>query len=152
MTDGYESVLVEFPLFKGFTENGALSVLNSGEIVTLAKGDLLFQEGGEPDSVILILEGSVEVFVVRNGTEIALTTLGAGTMIGELAVLCEIPRAASVRVDDDTTVLRWSAWDFRRLLLRNPQLSKGVFGAALKVVLDNQQALIEKLARQQDAD
>jgi CRP-like cAMP-binding protein len=146
MTEGYEAVLMGFPIFRGFTEHGARTVLESGEVVALESGAVLFEEGGQPDSVVLILEGGLEVYVTRDGRELQLSRSGPGAMIGELAVLCEVPRAASVKVDDGAVVLRWDAGQFRRLLLRDPRLSKAVFGAALKVVMEHQQALIEELA------
>lgn len=147
MTDHHIAALIASPLFSSFTEDGARTILDSGEVVTLEAGQLLFEEGGEPDSVLFLLEGKAETFVVRDGVERVFATLAPGAMIGELAVLGEAPRAASVRVIDEATVLKWSDQAFRRLLLRIPQLSRGVFRQALKVVLENQQRLIEELAQ-----
>jgi CRP-like cAMP-binding protein len=151
MTDRYESALIASPLFSSFTIDGARSVLKSGEVITLPAGELLFAEGGEPDSVIFLLEGEVETFVMRDGNERVFGQLGPGALIGELAVLGEAPRAASVRVVKPATVLKWDDRGFRRLLLRIPQLSRAVFRQALKVVLDHQQALIDELAKAQNS-
>jgi CRP-like cAMP-binding protein len=146
MANEFATILKGFSIFEGFTEHGAQTVLESGEVVTLDSGTVLFEEGGAPDSVLLILEGDLEVYVTRDGRELQLSRAGPGAMIGELAVLCEVPRAASIRVGGGATVLRWDARQFRRLLLRDPRLSKAVFGAALKVVMEHQQALIDELA------
>lgn len=151
MAESHESILMASPLFSGFTEHGAKSVLDSGEIVTLEAGQLLFEEGGPPDTVLFLLRGEVEAFVERDGEEIVFGAMATGSLIGELAVLCEAPRAASVRVARQATLLKWDAAAFRRLLLRIPQLARGVFSQALRVVLDNQQALIEELARKRDS-
>lgn len=145
MTKGYVSAVMASPLFGGFTETGAKTVLVSGEINKLEHGELLFEEGDQPDSVLFLLEGDVEAFVVRNGVETVFATIGSGSLIGELAVLCEAPRAASARVANDATVLKWDAGTFRRLLLRYPNMSRSVFREAMKLVLENQQALIDKL-------
>jgi CRP-like cAMP-binding protein len=140
---------MESPLFSGFTETGAKTVLVTGEVIQLEDGAALFEEGDAPDSVFFLMEGDVEAYVVRDGVEMMVVgTLPAGALIGELAVLCEAPRAASVRVVGHATLLKWDAGSFRRLLLRYPNMSKAVFREAMKVVLENQQALIEKLARQ----
>lgn len=147
MTEAYESALMASPLFSSFTVDGARSILKSGEIVELTAGDILFEEGGPPDSVVFLLDGKVETFVVRDGVERVFGTLAPGALIGELAVLGEAPRAASVRVIDEATVLKWTDQGFRRLLLRIPQLSRSVFRQALKVVLEHQQKLIEELAQ-----
>lgn len=147
MTERHASALIASPLFSSFTVDGARTVIDSGEIVEFEAGQMLFEEGGQPDSVLFLLEGETETFVVRDGRERVFGTLGAGSLIGELAVLCEAPRAASVRAASRVTVLKWDDRGFRRLLLRIPQLSRGVFRQALTVVLDNQKRLIEELAR-----
>ncbi len=150
MAQGYESILMSSPLFAGFTEHGAKSVLETGEIIVLERGEVFFREGDGPDSVAFLLEGEVQAYVERDGVEIVFGTMGAGALIGELAVLCEAPRAASVRAPDQATFLKWDANGFRRLLLRNTHLAQKVFSQAMKVVLENQQALIEKLTRQEE--
>jgi CRP-like cAMP-binding protein len=147
MAESYEQILMASPLFSGFTEHGVRSVLDSGEVATCEPGAVLFEEGAAADAVLFLLDGEVEAFVERDGKEIVFSTMGAGSLIGELAVLCEAPRAATVRVVQQATVLQWNESGFRRLLLRIPQLARGVFSQALKVVLENQQALIEELAR-----
>lgn len=147
MAKGYVSILMESPLFGGFTETGAKTVLVSGEMVSLQAGEVLFDEGDAPDSVFFLMEGDVEAYVVREGVETIVGSMGAGALIGELAVLCEAPRAASARVLDGATLLKWDAGSFRRLLLRYPNLSRSVFREAMKVVLENQQALIDRLTQ-----
>lgn len=146
MTEGYESTLMGFPLFEGYTEAGARSLIGQGEVVSMEDGQVLFEEGDDPDSVVLILDGHVEVYVERDGQERVFSRMGAGVMIGEMAVLCETPRAASVRVAGSATVLQWSSRGFRRLLLRDAMLARNVFRAALKTVMEHQQKLIDELA------
>ena len=148
MAGAYESVLMGFDLFRGYTEHGARSILDAGRLLTLETGEVLFREGGQPDGVVLVLDGEMEVYVARDGREVILNRVGAGMMIGELAVLCEAPRAASVRAAEAATVLQWDSGQFRRLLLRDARLANAVFGAALKMVLEKQQALIEELVTQ----
>ncbi len=150
MTQDYESVLMGFPLFSGFTSHGASLMIDAGEVQELGAGEILFEEGAEPNSLVLVLDGQVEIYVQRDGRDIVLSRIGAGALIGELAVLCESPRAASVRIPDGATVLRWEARQFRSMLLRDPRLAKAVFSAALQVLVEKQQALIEELAGKQE--
>ena len=70
MTESFESALMASPLFSSFTEDGARSILASGEIIQLEAGETLFEEGGAPDSVVFLLTGKVEAFVVRDGAEL----------------------------------------------------------------------------------
>lgn len=147
MSEQFVSLLLGLNLFEGFTEHGARSVLASGEVEQLSEGRVLFDEGTEADSVYLVLDGGIEAYVSRDGRELALGTFGPGALIGELAVLCEMPRAASTRVTEAATVLRWNAAAFRRLLLRDTRLARSVFSTALRVVMEKQQQLIEQAAQ-----
>ena len=74
--------------------------------------------------MLLVLSGKLEVFVDREGQHLVLTEAEPGDILGELAVLCGIPRSASVRAKDNAAVLEWSEEAFRTLLLRDPSLSQ----------------------------
>ena len=85
------------------------------------------------------------MFVERSGEDVILTESKPGTITGELAVLCGIPRSASVRADTNSAVLKWSDEAFRTLLLRDPSLSHRIFGKILRTLVDKESALIDSL-------
>ena len=62
-----------------------------------------------------------------------------------LAVLCGIPRSASVKVVEQATFLEWHADAFRRTLFGDPDLSERIFRQSLKTLIDKEQSLIESL-------
>jgi CRP-like cAMP-binding protein len=151
MNQLYPELITGFPLFKGFTVNGAKRLLNSGEVKQHAPGDILLREGDKADFVLLVLSGKLEVFVERGGKPLVLTETNPGTVLGELAVLCGIPRSASVRAKETATVLRWGDDAFRTLLLRDPSLSQRIFREALRTLIDKERSLIDALVRTQGA-
>jgi CRP-like cAMP-binding protein len=136
-----------FPLLQGFTSQGAQRLIERGEIKELRPGEILFREGDAPDFVLLVLAGNIQVFVERGEGDLILTDAGPGTVLGELAVLCAMPRAASVRATDTTTVLQWSASNFRSLLLRYPLLSERIFKESLRNLVVNERSLIDSVIR-----
>jgi CRP/FNR family transcriptional regulator/CRP/FNR family cyclic AMP-dependent transcriptional regulator len=91
----------------------------------------------------------MQVFVERQGRDLVLTDAGSGTILGELAVLCGIPRSASVRASERSAVLKWNATDFRKLLLNNVFLSERIFRESLRTLIEKEQSLIESLTRSQ---
>ena len=105
----------------------------------------LSSEGDEPTFVLLVLSGKFEIFVKRQGRDLVLSEAGPGTILGELAVLCGIPRSASVRAIEKSAVLQWSAAAFRNLLLRNAFLSERIFRASLRTLIEKEHSLIESL-------
>ncbi len=151
MNENYAELITGFPLFKGFTTNGAKRLLDAGEVKAHAPGALLLKEGDTSDFVLLVLSGKLEVFVEREGKDLVLTEANPGTILGELAMLCGIPRSASVRAQENSAVLEWPDEAFRTLLLRDPSLSQRIFGQALRTLVDKERTLIDSLIKGQTA-
>ena len=145
MSEEYAAIITALPLFKGYTIPGAQRIVRAGKINDVAKGEVLFEEGDPPDFVILVLKGTLQVYVERHGRDMVLTDAGPSTIIGELAVLCGIPRSASVRVAEDSTILQWPASEFRGLLVKDVSLSHRIFRESLRTLLDKEKSLIESL-------
>ena len=143
----YAELITGFPLFKGFTTDGTRRLLNSGEVQQHSPGEVLLKEGDKADFVLLVLKGTLEVFVDRAGEHLVLTEARPGAVLGELAVLCGIPRSASVKAKDDSAVLRWTDDAFRTLLLRDPSLSQRIFREALRTLIDKERSLIDSLVQ-----
>jgi CRP-like cAMP-binding protein len=151
MNENYAELITTFPLFKGFTTNGAKRLLNSGIVKDHGAGQVLLKEGDSSDFVLLVLSGKLEVFVEREGKDLVLTEANPGTILGELAMLCGIPRSASVRAKADSAVLEWPDEAFRTLLVRDPSLSQRIFGQALRTLVEKEKSLIESLVKEQAA-
>jgi len=151
MNENYAELLTTFPLFEGFTANGTKRLLEAGEVKKLAAGETLLKEGDSADFVLLVLTGTLEVFVDREGQHLVLTAAEPGDILGELAVLCGIPRSASVRAKNNAAVLEWSDESFRTLLLRDPSLSQRIFREALRTLVDKERELVDSLVKRQSA-
>jgi CRP-like cAMP-binding protein len=151
MNKNYAELITTFPLFKGFTANGTKRLIDAGEVKDHKAGQALLKEGDSSDFVLLVLSGKLEVFVEREGKHLVLTEASPGTILGELAMLCGIPRSASVRAKADSTVLEWPDEAFRTLLVRDPSLSQRIFGQALRTLVDKEKSLIESLVKEQAA-
>ena len=147
MNEQYAGILTGFPLLKGFTVQGAERLLERGEVKEYSPGEVLFKEGDDPTSVVLVITGKFQVFVDREGEDLVLTDVGPGTILGELAVLCGITRSASVRALETAAALGWSAAAFRTLLLRYPLLSERIFRESLRSLVEKERSLIDSVAR-----
>lgn len=149
MNEQYARLITGFPLFHGFTVDGARMLLDQGEVKEYSPGEVVINEGDGPTFVLLVLTGKMEVFVEHQGRALVLTESGPGTMIGELAVLCGIPRSASVRASEKAAALQWSAAAFRSLLLGNAFLSERIFRESLRTVIEKERSLIDTLIESQ---
>lgn len=144
----YSQLIPTFPLFHGFTSSGAEMVLERGKVREVPAGTLVFHEGDAAKSVLLVLKGSLEVFVTRDNRNLVLTQVAPGHIVGELAVLCGLPRSASVRAPDGAVILEWVDDDFRRMLLGHAFLSQRILSEALRVLIEKERALIDRLLAQ----
>ena len=152
MNEQYAEKIVGFPIFQGFTLAGAQMLLERGTIKEYSDGEVLFKEGDLPTVVVLVLAGKMHVFVERDGRELVLTDVGPGTILGELALLCGIPRSASVRASEKSAALQWSATAFRQMLLGDVSLSQRIFKESLRTLIEKEKALIESLTRSQKGE
>ena len=151
MNENYAELLTTFPLFAGFTVNGTKRLIDAGEVKDLAAGELLLKEGDAADFAVLILTGRIEVFVEREGKELVLTEATPGDLLGELALLCGIPRSASARAKENSTVLEWSDETLRMLLLRDRSLAQRIFRETLRTLVDKERELLDTLIKGQKA-
>ena len=149
MNESYAELITTFPLFHGFTVHGTQRLVDAGEIKQVSAGDILLKEGDEADFAVLVLAGKLDVFIERDGRAFVLTEASPGTILGELALLCGIPRSASAPATEDTTVLEWSDETLRTLLLRDRSLAQRIFRETLRTLVEKEQELVESLARSQ---
>ena len=151
MNEDYAELMTTFPLLQGFTANGTKRLLDAGEVTQLAAGDLLLTEGETAEFAVLILQGTIEVFVEREGKRLVLTEATAGTILGELALLCGIPRSASARAKEDSTILKWSDESLHTLLLRDRSLAQRIFRETLRTLVEKERELVDSLVKAQTA-
>lgn len=98
-------------------------VVEQSSIHTFAKGDVLFEEGAPGDALYLVRRGSVTVSRRIGGREIVLSYVASGNYVGEMALLSDAPRSATVRAAiDNTEVIRIEAAAFQEMLAQSPQL------------------------------
>ena len=90
---------------------------------TFAPGELIVEEGHTGNGLYVIMSGNVEV-VKALGTERSrvVAQRGTGEVFGEMALLGEWPRTASVRALDQVECLGMDRWVFLAQLERQPQV------------------------------
>jgi CRP-like cAMP-binding protein len=144
MIEQHNVMITRFPLFQGFTVDGARMLLECGEVKEFSPGEMVIKEGVEPTFVLLVLTGKLQVFVQRQGRDLILTDAIPGTSFGELAVLCGIPRSASVRA---TRVMERRG--FRSLLLHDGFFLQRIFRESLRTLIEKERSLIDSLIQSQ---
>jgi alpha-amylase len=95
------------PIFKNFTQGELDYLLQSAKTSTFKKDDVLIHEGEIGQEIYVILDGKVDISKRRELPEetIHLAVAGAGTVLGEIAVITNNPRSATVTAIEKTTAL-----------------------------------------------
>jgi len=110
-----------------------------------AKNTILVSEGDSTGSLFILLDGRVKVFVSdEDGHEVVLGTHGPGEYFGEMALLDEGPRSASVATLEPCQLLVVPKEDFREFVERNPAFAFSLIGkliARVRSLTDNVKSL-----------
>lgn len=98
-------------------KNNVIASESAGSKKEFQAGDTIMKQGDEGKSAYIIERGKVEIVVETNeGDEKPVGTRGAGAMIGEMAIIDNAPRTATVRALEDCLLLEITAEDFSRRL------------------------------------
>lgn len=112
--------LAEIPFFDGWTGEELEQVDRVADYVTYRAGEALIKQGTTGYEFIVILEGEVEVKVDNE----VIATLGAGDHVGEMALLSNNPRNATVVAKDAVRALLVGVREFRALVELAPSLDR----------------------------
>ena len=93
------------------------------ERVAFDPGKRLFRQGDPGDAAYLIIAGEAEVIAETPAGPLVLATLGANEIVGEMAILGNVPRAATVRAKDRLITLRISKEPFMRMVREFPSMA-----------------------------
>ncbi len=110
--------------FQNFTDIDLRQLIEVGYRQRLKASEILFRENDPGDAFYIILSGSVEVFVEKINKHLA--TLQTGQFLGELALMLAIPRTATVRALEDTTLFAINNKGFEKLLKEYPNVAEEI--------------------------
>jgi CRP-like cAMP-binding protein len=145
-------VLRNIPLFAK-VEPAKLKLLAfTSERLEYMPGDELFHQGDYGDAAYIILEGEANVLVDTPKGAVKVATLGKNDIIGEIAVLCDVPRTATVVAQSDLETLRVSKDGFFHLVTQFPQVGIEVMGELAARLHHTTQALTAARAKLDELD
>lgn len=112
----------ELPIFRDCTTDELRQIDSVADEVAISAGKTLIRQGELGREFVVITDGTVRV--ERDGEEVA--TLGAGAHFGELALLVDHPRNATVVAVTDLTVQVIDRRGFQNLLDNSPHLTRNL--------------------------
>ncbi len=115
-------LLRRVPLFANIETSRLKLLAFTSERLSFESGAVLFREGDRGDSAYLILEGKVDVAVNSPKGDVVVAHIGANNIVGEMALLCEMPRTATIVAAEPLDTLRIKKDQFLQMLRDIPQM------------------------------
>ncbi len=99
-------ILRRIPLFTNIDPAKLKLMCFASERMTFKDGEVLCRQGETGDAAFIILDGKADVQVERKEGTMSVATLTKNDIVGEIAILCDVPRTATVVAKGDLTTLK----------------------------------------------
>ena len=120
--DGKVELIKKVPLFSKLKKKELEEVAHIADELDLPSGKVMAEEGDRGREFFVLLEGEADV---TKGDK-SINTMREGDFFGEIALVTQMPRTASVTATTDVRVLVITERDFRALLKQSAEVGRGV--------------------------
>jgi CRP-like cAMP-binding protein len=115
-----EDALSKAPLFEGLSRKDMRSIAKAAKVVNYRPGHVIIEEGsGGYGGMGVVLSGRCKV---TRGDDV-IDHIEPGGVFGEMSLIDDRPRSASVVAESQTQAAEISAWEFRAQIKENPEIA-----------------------------
>jgi signal transduction histidine kinase len=135
--------------FKGLEEDELQEMATLSRFCTYPADHVLCHEGAYEDVIYIVADGNVLITqkLGEEGGERVLRIGGKGDLVGEMALIQNAPRSATVRTTTACTVLEMEKQDFETILSRSPRMAIDIIRITLDRIRANDQMMIAELQK-----
>ncbi len=116
-------LLRNIPLFCKIEPSKLKLLAFTSERLTFTEGQDLVVQGDMGDSAYVLVDGTADVIVNTPDGPLTVAKVSRNAIIGEIAIICDVPRTATVRATSELTALRISKELFFQLVTEFPQMA-----------------------------
>jgi CRP-like cAMP-binding protein len=116
-------LLRRVPLFAGIDPSKLKLLAYTSDVVTYRPGQILFRKGDAGDAAYVIIAGDAQVSIPADSGDIPIARLHDGDFLGEIAILCDTPRTATITASSELKALRIRKEPFFELLRQFPEMA-----------------------------
>ncbi|MCR4421775.1 MAG: cyclic nucleotide-binding domain-containing protein [Spirochaetales bacterium] len=136
--------LKKIPLFSNFSEKELKSIASLVKEREYKKGDIIVKQGDEGVGLFIIKKGKVKVSkTIASGKILDIAVHSDGEYFGELSMLDNKPRTATVTALEDTTTLIMTYWEFKALLESKPEIALYILPVLVERFRETNEQLLE---------
>lgn len=144
-------VLRAIPLFAKIEPSKLKLLAFTSERLSFFSGDEICRQGDKGDAAYIILDGQADVLVNTPRGALRVAEVGRNDIIGEIAILCDVPRTATITASSDLETLKISKDGFFHLVTQFPQVGIEVMAELAQRLHHTTQALTAAKARLKDS-
>jgi CRP/FNR family cyclic AMP-dependent transcriptional regulator len=125
--------LAQVPLFSGLGRRELNRIADAMTERTFPAGEVVTREGEPGVGFFVIEEGRATVRM--HGDEVG--QLSGGDHFGEIALIAETPRAATITAETDLRCYGMTSWDFRKIVERNGEMAWSLLASTARKLYEN---------------
>ena len=146
MNREYFTFLRKIPFFKDLTDDEIENIAGYSSDTTFKEGEILFYEGDTADNFYIVMDGEVEVWKSygRNDADM-LAVHGKGHLFGEMALIDNLPRSATVKARGDVVLLQIKEEDFDRMIREKTSVAFSIIRSLSAMVRKSNETFLEDL-------
>ena len=138
MSEAIIDFLINIPMFDTLQGDELRIAARQMNFIDLERNETLFKEGEKGDYVCFVVEGSLDVLKkTEKGRYVVLARLPRGRSIGEMAVIDDFPRSATVRAREKTTLVILTRKGFDLIMEKHPQVGIKILKGIARLLSQN---------------
>ncbi|MCW2307850.1 cyclic nucleotide-binding domain-containing protein [Rhodobium gokarnense] len=115
--------LRKVPLFRKIDTAKLRLLAFISDRVTVRAGEDLCRQGESGDSAFIVLDGEADVLVETDQGLRKVAAVATNDIVGEIAILCDVPRTATIRATTEMAILSINKDNFLKLLKEFPDIA-----------------------------
>lgn len=116
-------LLRRVPLFAGVAPSKLKLLAFTSDRVSYRPGEILFNQGDSADAAYVVLSGNADILVDTGSGQIKVASIEPNSIVGEIAILCDVARTATVKASEPLETLRIKKDPFIRMLAEFPEMA-----------------------------
>ncbi len=140
-------LILNIPIFSRLRNDELRNVKKYFHLLELIPGDTVFEEGDNGDYVCFVVEGSLDVLKKSvKGESVVIATLNKGSSMGEMSVIDQLPRSATVKASTKATLLTLSQEKLNYILVEHSSVGVKILKGIARLLSMNLRKTSTRLA------
>ncbi len=140
-------LLISIPIFDTLDSDELRLATRYMNLMDVKAGETVFKEGDQGNYVCFVVDGALEVIKgAGTGSQVVIATLGKNRSIGEMAVIDDFPRSATVRAKNPSTLLILTREGFESILEKHPGTGIKILKGLARLLSQNLRKTSSRLA------